>query len=140
MGVEAPKTCWATHKRQIINLWKCCIWLVNLFELYDNERTCQRQNLNYCMLNCLFCNVIFQLNSQTIHFRMCLYDFLSLFWCKKTHCWNLSKHFRSTLCNETLVVYKHPWVCKYLTVSCAMICSRISYLRIVVRVLPPCMK
>jgi len=33
MGVEAPKTCWATHKRQVINLWKCCIWLVNLFEL-----------------------------------------------------------------------------------------------------------
>ena len=33
MGVEAPETCWATHKRQVINLWNCCIWLVDLFEL-----------------------------------------------------------------------------------------------------------
>jgi hypothetical protein len=43
MGVEAPKTCWATHKRQVINLWNCCIWLFNLFELYDDARTWQRQ-------------------------------------------------------------------------------------------------
>jgi hypothetical protein len=28
MGVETPETYWATHKRQVINLWKCCIWLV----------------------------------------------------------------------------------------------------------------
>jgi len=33
MGVEAPETCWATNKRQVINLWNFCIWLVNLFEL-----------------------------------------------------------------------------------------------------------
>jgi len=33
MGVEAPETCWATHKRQVKNLWNCRIWLVNLFEL-----------------------------------------------------------------------------------------------------------
>jgi hypothetical protein len=25
---ETPETCWATHKRQIINLWNCCILLV----------------------------------------------------------------------------------------------------------------
>jgi hypothetical protein len=36
MGVEAPETCWATHKRQIINMWDCCIWLVNLFEFLIN--------------------------------------------------------------------------------------------------------
>jgi hypothetical protein len=30
-------------KRQVINLGKCCIRLVNLFELYDDARTCQRQ-------------------------------------------------------------------------------------------------
>ena len=30
-------------KHQVINLGNCCIWLVNLFELYDNARTCQRQ-------------------------------------------------------------------------------------------------
>jgi len=35
MGVEAPETCWATQKRQVINLRNCCIWLVNLFELVD---------------------------------------------------------------------------------------------------------
>ena len=25
MGVEAPETCWATRKRQVINLWNCSI-------------------------------------------------------------------------------------------------------------------
>jgi hypothetical protein len=29
MGEKAPETCWATHKRQVINLWNCCILLVN---------------------------------------------------------------------------------------------------------------
>jgi len=24
MGVETPETCWATNKRQVINLWNCC--------------------------------------------------------------------------------------------------------------------
>jgi hypothetical protein len=32
MGGETPETYWATHKRQVINLWNCCI-LVELFEL-----------------------------------------------------------------------------------------------------------
>ena len=32
MGEEAPETCWATHKRQVINMWNCCILLVNLFK------------------------------------------------------------------------------------------------------------
>jgi len=45
MGVEAPETCWATRKSQVINLWNCCIWLVNLFELYDDARTCQSQKI-----------------------------------------------------------------------------------------------
>jgi hypothetical protein len=31
MGGEAPETCWATHKHQVINLWNCCILLVDLF-------------------------------------------------------------------------------------------------------------
>jgi hypothetical protein len=43
MGVEAHEKYWVTHKRQVINLWKCCIWLVNLFELCDDARTCKRQ-------------------------------------------------------------------------------------------------
>ena len=45
MGGEAPETCWATHKRQVINLWNCCILLVDLFESYDDARTCERQML-----------------------------------------------------------------------------------------------
>jgi len=32
MGGEVPETCWATHKRQVINLCNCYILLVNLFE------------------------------------------------------------------------------------------------------------
>jgi hypothetical protein len=32
MGDEEPETCWATHKRQVINLWNRCILLVDLFE------------------------------------------------------------------------------------------------------------
>jgi hypothetical protein len=43
MGKEAPETCWATHKRQVINLWNCFILLVNLFESYDDARTCEHQ-------------------------------------------------------------------------------------------------
>ena len=34
MGVRTPDTCWAVHKRQVINLRSCCIWLVDLFELF----------------------------------------------------------------------------------------------------------
>ena len=51
MGRETPKTCWAIHKRQVINLWNCCILLVEIFELYDDAGTCERQtkNLSYEM-------------------------------------------------------------------------------------------
>ena len=45
MGGETPETCWATHKRQVINLWNCCILLVELFESYDDARTCERQTV-----------------------------------------------------------------------------------------------
>ena len=44
-GGEAPKTCWATHKRQVINLWNCCILLVDLFWSYDDAQTCECQIL-----------------------------------------------------------------------------------------------
>ena len=43
IGKEAPEICWATHKRQVINLWNCYILLVNLFESYDDARTCEHQ-------------------------------------------------------------------------------------------------
>jgi hypothetical protein len=44
MGGETPETCWAIHKRQVINLWNCCILLVELFESYDDARICERQS------------------------------------------------------------------------------------------------
>jgi hypothetical protein len=48
MGGKAPETCWATHKLQVINLWNCCILLVDLFESYNDARTCGKSKLcNY---------------------------------------------------------------------------------------------
>jgi hypothetical protein len=43
IGVRTPETCSAVHtsKRQVINLKNCCIWLVHLFEMYDDVRTCK---------------------------------------------------------------------------------------------------
>jgi hypothetical protein len=32
MGVRTPETCWAVFKCQVINLWNCCIWLVDSVE------------------------------------------------------------------------------------------------------------
>ena len=37
MGMRTPETCWAVHKRQVINLRDCCIWLVDLLDLYSWE-------------------------------------------------------------------------------------------------------
>jgi hypothetical protein len=41
MGVRTPEKCSAVHKRQVINLRNCCIWLVDLFEMYDDARNCK---------------------------------------------------------------------------------------------------
>jgi len=32
MSMRMPETCWAVFKRQVINLWNCCIWSVDSFE------------------------------------------------------------------------------------------------------------
>jgi len=34
---------YGSHKRQTINVWKYWILLVDLFESYDDARTCERQ-------------------------------------------------------------------------------------------------
>ena len=34
MGVSTTERCWAVHKRLVINLRNCCIWLVDLFEMF----------------------------------------------------------------------------------------------------------
>jgi len=44
MGGEAPETCWATYKRQVINSQNCRVLLVDLFESYDDARSCERQS------------------------------------------------------------------------------------------------
>jgi len=41
MGVRKPEACWAVHKRQVINWRNFCIWLVDLFEMYGDARTCK---------------------------------------------------------------------------------------------------
>jgi len=48
MGVRAPQTYWAVHtsKRQVINLRNYCIWLIYLFETYDDARTCKLEIYN----------------------------------------------------------------------------------------------
>jgi hypothetical protein len=43
MGGKTPETCWVTHKLQVINLWNCCILLVELFELIH-----QISAFNFC--------------------------------------------------------------------------------------------
>jgi hypothetical protein len=52
MGGKAPETCWATHKRQVINLWKCCILLVDLFKSYGDAWTWERQILVRSLVPC----------------------------------------------------------------------------------------
>jgi len=53
IGRKAPETCRATHKRQVTNLWNCCILLVDLFESYDDARTNKRQSLQYAQ-HCMY--------------------------------------------------------------------------------------
>jgi len=36
MGMRMAETCWAVFKRQVLNLWNCCIWLVDSFECFYN--------------------------------------------------------------------------------------------------------
>jgi hypothetical protein len=39
MGKKMPETCWAVFERPAINLRDWCIWLVDLFEWIDNEKS-----------------------------------------------------------------------------------------------------
>jgi hypothetical protein len=62
MGREMPETCWVTHKRQVINLWNCCILLVELFESYDDARTCEREVYTKFYLTCSHPKVLWMAN------------------------------------------------------------------------------
>jgi len=50
MGGETPETCSATHKHQVMNLWNCCILLVELLESlplclsWNNSHNCTFQS------------------------------------------------------------------------------------------------
>jgi hypothetical protein len=41
LSVLTPETCWVVNKRQVINLRNCYIKLVDLFDMYDDARTCK---------------------------------------------------------------------------------------------------
>jgi hypothetical protein len=49
LGGKLPESCWAAHKRQVINLWDCFILLVDLFETYYDARTCGC-HIYYCQV------------------------------------------------------------------------------------------
>jgi hypothetical protein len=64
---ETPETCWATHKRQVINLWNCCILFVQLFESYDDARTCEPQ-MYKTLSTAWFCTTETQyMKTKTVH-------------------------------------------------------------------------
>ena len=53
MGVRTPETCWAVHKRRVINLRNCCIWLVDLFEFEIGLLLIFRKLSRDNVLNCV---------------------------------------------------------------------------------------
>jgi hypothetical protein len=65
MGEKAPETCWATNKRQVINLWNFCSFLL----IYLNRRCRVLRKINFvqekfnpekniCVWNLLPCNLL----------------------------------------------------------------------------------
>ena len=72
MGVEAPETCWATNERQVINLWNCCIWLVNLSESESGESSLHRISVT------LSWNIIFPYVTEVFFFLRILWLKFSL--------------------------------------------------------------
>jgi len=41
VGVGTPEACWTVHGHRVMDLRGCCIWLVDLFELFDDAQTCK---------------------------------------------------------------------------------------------------
>jgi hypothetical protein len=61
MGMRMPETCWALSKLQVINLWSCCILLVDSVD---------SSSLMFCWL----CIVIYPYNmNQKIHYFLLIY-------------------------------------------------------------------
>jgi hypothetical protein len=63
MGVRTPETWWAVHKRQVMNLRNCCIWLVDLLELYS---CCWafKASISW-VFSCVMCSVICHYKLET---------------------------------------------------------------------------
>jgi len=118
MGGEAPETCWTTHKRPVINLWNCCIWLVDLFELPGNILTSlmfilgfslkfitwmylngSRRRLHENLLLCACCELSVPLHDFVYAFLFVIIYSLLLF-CSRSfsyrHCGNMLAHARYT--------------------------------------------
>jgi hypothetical protein len=73
-----PKTCWATHERQVINLWNCCTLLVELFESYDDAWTFKRHTLSCSVLGTMksyrqFLRIIYMVHDRLLrhNVRVC---------------------------------------------------------------------
>jgi hypothetical protein len=68
-----------TLKRRVINLWNCCILLVELFDLYDDARTCERRIYNRLIgkiaakRNCTYCITIFRMSLLAEYFYRIMY-------------------------------------------------------------------
>ena len=55
MGVRTPETCWAVHKRQLINLRSCCILLVDSVENNFRVVLCIVCFVSFCVLFVCIC-------------------------------------------------------------------------------------
>ena len=49
MGVRKSETCWDVHKRHVINLRIFCIWLVDLFEIFELSSCCLVFDMRYVL-------------------------------------------------------------------------------------------
>ena len=74
MGVEAPETCWATHKCQVINLWNCCFFK---FKWINQPDAAIKNRFIACRLNKLWNNKFYYKAAY------CWYFVRVSFW---THC------------------------------------------------------
>ena len=71
MGMRTPETCWSVNKRQVISWRNCCIWLVDLFELYCWSYW--KSEADRPIKSCLTWSIVNILNCQHIIKFKCVY-------------------------------------------------------------------
>ena len=119
MGVEAPETCWATHKRQVIKLWNCCI-LVDLFEsltaVYRQRAKCWYIRPIFIVL-CQGGQMIGFVGRIFMELNLCIAGFF--FFCvikwpifRWHYCWCewLERQFRYVYSNFICPALKRSWI------------------------------